>query len=152
MNIEDMQREFKNIHQRIGAIEERCTCKVKWKAEIERRVEELEDKVFPGMRLFVDKVLEKKYAPMVCVAGDEVYLSNPPQYRCKTCFTFWTCSDKPPVCKGSSNNAPAVEQYLRTNDKISFDRNDLEELLNKSVMTEYNGEIIRKLRKALGEK
>lgn len=45
MNTEDIQREFKLLHSRIGAIEERCGCKVKFKESIEERLAILEERV-----------------------------------------------------------------------------------------------------------
>lgn len=34
-----------------------------------------------------------------CISNDNLYLSNPPQRKCKDCLTFWVEGNELPVCK-----------------------------------------------------
>lgn len=34
-----------------------------------------------------------------CVPDEKAYLSDPPQYKCKSCGRFWFTSDEYPICR-----------------------------------------------------
>ena len=82
--------DMRMMSKRIGAIEERCTCKVKWKAEIEKRINGIEALLKKAPPIFLDKPNQER---IKYTEEDLVYILDPIFHLCNASGYYKSVED-----------------------------------------------------------